>query len=451
VFKKILIANRGEIALRVIRAAHELGIRCVAIYSEADRDSLHVKLADEAYCIGPAPSNQSYLNIPSIISVAEISGAEAVHPGYGFLAENAKFVEICEEHRIKFVGPKIEAMQKMGDKSTAKETVKRVGVPVVPGSEGNVKDEKEAKAIAKNIGYPVLIKATAGGGGKGMRVVREESELSELYKTARAEAEAAFGNPAVYIEKYIEESRHIEVQILADEHGNTIHLGERDCSIQRRHQKLVEESLSPAVDHRLRNKLGEAAIKVAKAVRYVNAGTIEFLFDPTGRFYFMEMNTRVQVEHPVTEMITSVDIIKEQLLITAGEHLDIKQGDVKFHGHSIECRINAENPEKNFMPSPGEVTIWHPPGGPGIRVDSHVYQGYHILPNYDSLIAKLIVWGRDRKEAMDRMRRALGEFVIDGIHTTIPFHLKVMDNEDFKAGKVSTRFIEKHFTEAKTK
>jgi acetyl-CoA carboxylase biotin carboxylase subunit len=445
-FKKILIANRGEIALRVIRAAHELGIKCVAIYSEVDRDSLPVKLADEAYCIGPAPSNQSYLNIPSIISVAEISGAEAIHPGYGFLAENAKFVEICEEHRIKFIGPKREAMQKMGDKSTAKETVKRAGVPVVPGSEGNVKDEREAKAVAKKIGYPVLIKATAGGGGKGMRVVKAEEELVELYKTARAEAEAAFGNPEVYIEKYIEEPRHIEVQILADEFGNTIHLGERDCSIQRRHQKLVEESLSPAVDHRLRNKLGEAAIRAAKAVKYVNAGTIEFIFDPTGHFYFMEMNTRVQVEHPVTEMITSVDIVKEQILITAGEHLSLKQGEVRFHGHSIECRINAENPDKNFMPSPGEVTIWHAPGGPGIRVDSHVYQGYHILPNYDSLIAKLIVWGRDRKEAMDRMRRALNEFVIDGIHTTIPFHLKVLDNEDFKAGIVSTHFIEKHFT-----
>ena len=445
-FKKILVANRGEIAVRVIRAARELGIRSVAIYSEADKDSLHVKLADESYCIGPAAPNLSYLNIPTIISVAEISGAEAIHPGYGFLAENAKFTEICAEHKIIFIGPGKHAMEKMGDKSTAKDTVKRVGVPIVPGSDGNVKDENEALKVAAKIGYPVLIKATAGGGGKGMRLAKSAGELPEYLKTAKAEAQAAFGNPDVYIEKYIEEPRHIEVQILADEFGNTIHLGERDCSIQRRHQKLVEESLSPAVDRKLRDKLGDSAIKAAKAVNYKSAGTIEFIFDKNGRFYFMEMNTRVQVEHPVTEMITNIDIIKEQIKIAAGLPLSIKQRDVEFRGHAIECRINAENSDRNFMPSPGEITIYLPPGGPGVRVDSHAYQGYHILPHYDSLVAKLICWGKNRTEAIDRMRRALNEFVIDGIHTTISFHLKVMDNEHFKAGNVSTNFIEKHMS-----
>ena len=448
-FKKILIANRGEIAVRVIRAAHELGIRTVAIYSDADKDSLHVKLSDESYCIGPAAPSQSYLNIPTIISVAEISGAEAIHPGYGFLAENARFTEICAEHRIKFIGPNKNAIEKMGDKSTAKETVKKAGVLVVPGSDGNVKDEKEATLIAAKIGYPVIIKATAGGGGKGMRLVRAEKELPELYKTARTEAQAAFGNGEVYIEKYIEEPRHIEVQILADEHGNVIHLGERDCSIQRRHQKLVEESLSPAVDRKLRDKLGEAAVRVAKSVNYHNAGTIEFIFDRNGRFYFMEMNTRVQVEHPVTEMITSIDIIKEQIMIAAGRPLTIRQKDVQFRGHAIECRINAENPDRNFMPSPGEITIYHTPGGPGVRIDSHAYQGYHIQPHYDSLVAKIICWGNTREEAISRMKRALNEFVIDGISTTIPFHLKVLDNAEFKAGNVTTNFIEKHFSKAK--
>ncbi len=448
-FKKILIANRGEIAVRVIRAAHELGIRTVAIYSDADKDSLHVKLSDESYCIGPAAPSQSYLNIPTIISVAEISGAEAIHPGYGFLAENARFTEICAEHRIKFIGPNKNAIEKMGDKSTAKETVKKAGVLVVPGSDGNVKDEKEATLIAAKIGYPVIIKATAGGGGKGMRLVRAEKELPELYKTARTEAQAAFGNGEVYIEKYIEEPRHIEVQILADEHGNVIHLGERDCSIQRRHQKLVEESLSPAVDRKLRDKLGEAAVRVAKSVNYHNAGTIEFIFDRNGRFYFMEMNTRVQVEHPVTEMITSIDIIKEQIMIAAGRPLTIRQKDVQFRGHAIECRINAENPDRNFMPSPGEITIYHTPGGPGVRIDSHAYQGYHIQPHYDSLVAKIICWGNTREESISRMKRALNEFVIDGISTTIPFHLKVLDNAEFKAGNVTTNFIEKHFSKAK--
>ena len=448
-FKKALIANRGEIAVRIIRACRELNIRTVAIYSDADKDSLHVKLADESYCVGPAAPGQSYLNIPAIISVAEISGAEALHPGYGFLAENAKFTEICAEHRIKFIGPEKYAIEKMGDKSTARETVKRAGVPVVPGSDGNVKDDMEARRIAEKVGYPVLIKATAGGGGKGIRVAKNGDELAEFIKTARAEAQAAFGNPEVYIEKYIEDPRHIEVQILADEHGNTVHLGERDCSIQRRHQKLVEESLSPAVDQRLRDKLGGAAVRAAQAVKYTNAGTVEFIFDRHGHFYFMEMNTRIQVEHPVTEMITSMDIVKEQILIASGEKLKFRQKDIRFHGHAIECRINAENPEKNFLPSPGEISIYLPPGGPGVRVDSHAYQGLHIQPHYDSLIAKLICWGRNRAEAIDRMRRALDEFVIDGVATTIPFHLKVMDNEAFKKGDITTHFIEKHFSHRK--
>lgn len=446
IFKKVLIANRGEIAVRIIRALRELKIESIAIYSEADKDSLHVKLADESFCVGPALSKQSYLNIPAIISVAELSGADAIHPGYGFLAENDKFTEICAEHKIKFIGPPKEAMQKMGDKSTAKKTVMKSGVPVVPGSDGNVPDEKEALKVAAKIGYPVLIKATAGGGGKGMRVVKSENDLVNAYNTARTEASSAFSNPDVYIEKYIEEPRHIEVQILADEHGNVIHLGERDCSIQRRHQKLVEEALSPVVNDKLRNKLGEAAIKAAKAVKYTSAGTIEFIFDPSGRFYFMEMNTRIQVEHPVSEMVTNIDILKEQIKIAEGEKLSITQKDVKFYGHAIECRINAEDPDKNFMPSPGEITIYLPPGGPGIRVDSHAFSGYKIPTYYDSLIAKLLAWGRTRDEAIERMKRALDEFVIDGVKTTIPFHLKVMDNPSFRSGHFSTHFIEQNFS-----
>lgn len=444
-FKKVLIANRGEIALRVIRACRELGIKSVAVYSEPDVDSLHVKLADEAYCIGPAPSSHSYLNIHSIISAAEVSGAQAIHPGYGFLAENAKFVEICKEHNIKFIGPSKEAIQKMGDKAVAKQTVRSAGVPVVPGSEGIVRDEAEARKIAQRIGYPVLIKASAGGGGKGMRVVQNDGELAKFLKSAQAEAEAAFGNAEVYVEKFIVNPRHIEVQLLADEHGNVIHLGERDCSIQRRHQKLIEEAPSPAVNKKLREQLGKAAIRAAKAVRYSSAGTVEFIFDESGKFYFMEMNTRVQVEHPVTEMLTTIDIVKEQIKIAAGHKLLIKQGDVRFYGHSIECRINAENPDKKFMPSPGEITVYLPPGGPGVRVDSHAYSGYTILPNYDSLVAKLIVWGKDRQEAIARMNRALEEFVVDGIYTTIPFHQKVLRNEYFGRGEVTTSFIEKHF------
>lgn len=444
-FKKILIANRGEIAVRIIRAAKEMGIATVAVYSEADKDSLHVKIADEAYCIGPATPSQSYLNIPSIISVAEVAGVEAIHPGYGFLAENSKFAEICAANGIVFIGPPIEAMEKMGDKATARKTVSKAGVPVVPGSEGTISDEKEARKAADKIGYPVAIKATAGGGGRGLRVAGDKDEFVHLMRTARAEAEAAFGNPEVYFEKYIEEPRHIEVQILADKHGNTIYLGERDCSIQRRHQKLVEESLSPAVDEKTRRRLGEAAVRVARSVNYHSAGTIEFLFDRHGKFYFMEMNTRIQVEHPVTEMITSVDIIKEQIAIAAGEKLHLKQGEVRYHGHAIECRINAEDHERNFLPSPGEIKAYHAPGGPGIRIDSHAYSGYVIQPHYDSLIAKLIAWGMTRAESIQRMERALDEYVIDGVATTIPFHLKVLRNEAFRRGEVTTRFIEEHF------
>ncbi|MDD4179318.1 MAG: acetyl-CoA carboxylase biotin carboxylase subunit [Candidatus Margulisbacteria bacterium] len=444
-FKKILVANRGEIAVRVIRAAREMGIQAVAVYSEADKDALHVKIADESYCIGPAAPNLSYLNIPSIISVAEVSGAEAIHPGYGFLAENAKFAEICAESGIVFIGPSPDSMNRMGDKATARKTVQKAGVPTVPGSDGTIADEKEAKRIADKIGYPVVIKATAGGGGRGMRVVWEGEEFIHLMRTARAEAGAAFGNPEVYVEKFIEEPRHIEVQLLADKHGNTIYLGERDCSIQRRHQKLLEESLSPAVDEKTRKKIGEAAVRAAKAVDYFSAGTIEFLFDKHGHFYFMEMNTRVQVEHPVTEMITSVDIIKEQIMIAAGEKLLIKQGDVHYSGHAIECRINAEDHTRNFMPCPGEIRAYHAPGGPGIRVDSHAFAGYVIQPHYDSLVSKVIAWGKNRLEAIQRMDRALDEYVIDGIATTIPFHHKVLQNEAFRRGDISTKFIEEHF------
>ncbi|MFA5840018.1 MAG: acetyl-CoA carboxylase biotin carboxylase subunit [Candidatus Margulisiibacteriota bacterium] len=444
-FKKILIANRGEIAVRVIRAAKELGIGTVAVYSEADKDSLHVKIADEAYCIGPAIPSKSYLHIPGIMSAAEVSGADAIHPGYGFLSENAKFVEICTASNITFIGPPIDAMNRMGDKATARRTVVKAGVPVVPGTDGTISDEGEALAAADKIGFPVAIKATAGGGGRGLRICWKRDEFVNLMRTARSEAGAAFGNPEVYIEKFIEDPRHIEVQILADKHGNVIHLGERDCSIQRRHQKLVEEALSPVVDERTRRKLGEAAVRAAKAVNYYSAGTIEFLFDKHGHFYFMEMNTRVQVEHPVTEMLTSIDIVKEQIKIAQGEKMLIHQGDVKFQGHVIECRINAENHEKNFMPSPGTIKAYLAPGGPGIRVDSHAYQGYVIQPHYDSLVAKIIAWGKDRTEAIQRMKRALDEYVIDGIHTTIPFHVKVLNNEAFIRGEATTKFIEEHF------
>ncbi len=444
-FKKVLIANRGEIAVRIIRACKELGIKCVAVYSDADKDSLHVKLADESYCIGPATPSQSYLNIPSIISVAEVSGADAIHPGYGFLAENEKFAEICSQSKIKFIGPRPAAIRAMGDKSVAKATVQKAGVPVVPGSEGIISDEKEAIRLAAKIGYPVIIKASAGGGGRGMRVALSESELLSHIKTAKAEAEAAFGNSDVYIEKYIEQPRHIEIQILADEKGNVIHLGERDCSIQRRHQKLIEESPSPALDEKLRRKMGECAVRAAKAADYVNAGTIEFLLDKHGHFYFMEMNTRIQVEHPVTEAVTRVDIIKEQLIIATGERLSYKQGDIRPEGHAIEARINAEDYTRDFMPCPGEITVYLAPGGPGIRVDSHAYPGYKVLPHYDSLIAKLIAWAPTRDQAISRLDRALDEYVIGPIATTIPFHRKVLKNEAFRKGDFGTDFIAKYF------
>lgn len=444
-FKKILIANRGEIAVRIVRAAKEMGILTVAVYSEADKDSLHVKIADESYCIGPAAPSQSYLNIPSIISVAEVAGAEAIHPGYGFLAENSKFAEICAANGVVFIGPTIEAMEKMGDKASARKTMIRAGVPVVPGSDGIIKDNNEGERLAEKIGFPVIIKATAGGGGKGMRVCFDKKDFQHLIKMAQTEAGAAFGNPDVYVEKFVEEPRHIEVQIMADKHGNAIHLGERDCSIQRRHQKLVEESLSPVIDERTRRRLGDAAVRAARSVNYHGAGTIEFLYDKHGKFFFMEMNTRVQVEHPVTEMITSVDIIKEQISVAAGNKLAYKQHEIVFRGHAIECRVNAENHERNFMPSPGTIKAYHAPGGIGIRVDSHAFAGYVIQPHYDSLVAKVIAWGKDRAEAISRMERALDEYVIDGIHTTIPFHQKVLKNEAFRRGEVNTKFIEEHF------
>jgi acetyl-CoA carboxylase biotin carboxylase subunit len=441
-FKKILIANRGEIALRIIRACKELGIGTVAIYSEADRDSLHVHYADEAFCVGPAPGNRSYLNIPNIISTATIAEVDAIHPGYGFLAENSRFAEICETHHIKFIGPPAIAIEKMGDKATAKKSMKDAGVPVVPGSDGVIADVKEAIDMAGEIGYPVIIKASAGGGGRGMRVVYNRDELMNAYQTAQAEADAAFGNPEVYMEKYIEEPKHIEVQLLLDEHGNGVYLGERDCSVQRRHQKVIEESPSPAITPEMRCKIGEAALRGAKSVGYTNAGTVEFLLDKNGKFYFMEMNTRIQVEHPVTEMVTGVDLIKEQIYVAVGEKLKLEQKDIVIQGHAIECRVNAEDPEKNFMPSPGRITLYHIPGGPGVRVDSAVYQGYTIPPYYDSMIAKLIVWEENRTMAIKRMMRALGEFEIEGVKTTIPFHLEVLNNEYFQKGEVFTNFIQ---------
>ena len=441
-FNKILIANRGEIALRIIRACKEMGIRTVAIYSEADRNSLHAHYADEAFCVGPAASNRSYLNIPNIISAATLAGVDAIHPGYGFLAENARFAEICETHRIKFIGPSAEAIEKMGDKAVAKQTMKNAGVPVVPGSDGIITGEKSVILMAKEIGYPVIIKASAGGGGRGMRVVYNEDELQNAYLTAQAEADAAFGNPEVYMEKYIEEPKHIEVQILMDEYGNGVYLGERDCSVQRRHQKVIEEAPSPAVTPEIRRRLGEAALAGAKSVGYANAGTIEFLLDKNGRFFFMEMNTRIQVEHPVTEMITGTDLIKEQIKIASGAKLSFQQSDIVIRGHAIECRINAEDPAYNFRPSPGKITLYHIPGGPGVRVDSAVYQEYQIPPYYDSMIAKLIVWEETREAAISRMIRALGEFEIEGIKTTIPFHLEVLSNPFFQKGEVYTNFIQ---------
>lgn len=441
-FSKVLIANRGEIALRIIRTCEEMGIPTVAVHSTIDRHALHVQLADEAVCIGEPTSSKSYLNIPNIISAALTHNATAIHPGYGFLAENAKFAEMCADHDLVFIGPSPTAIRAMGDKSTAKETMKRINVPTVPGSDGLLQDEQEALAIAQKIGYPVMIKATAGGGGRGMRLVHDETELPKLLQAAQGEAEAAFGNGGVYIEKFIECPRHIEFQILADGFGNVIHLGERDCSIQRRHQKLLEESPSPALNPKLREKMGNAAVKVAHAINYTGAGTVEFLLDKHGNFYFMEMNTRIQVEHPVTEMVTGLDLISEQLKIAQGEKLSLNQKQVVLSGHAIECRINAEDPNHNFRPHPGRINGYLPPGGPGMRMDSHVYTDYEIPPYYDSLIGKLIVWGSDRPTAIRRMKRALRECAITGVPTTIGFHQRILDTPEFLSGEVYTNFVE---------
>ncbi|MFP4473204.1 MAG: acetyl-CoA carboxylase biotin carboxylase subunit [Candidatus Omnitrophota bacterium] len=441
-FRKILIANRGEIALRVIRACREMGIQTVAVFSQADKNSLHARFADEAVCIGKASSRESYLEIPKIISVAELTDIDAIHPGYGFLSENTHFVEVCEACHITFIGPSASAINKMGDKCIARETMIKAGVPVVPGSDGPVRNEKEAIEAAKKIGYPIMVKASAGGGGKGMRIAHNQESLMSGFHMAQSEAQAAFGNGEVYFEKYIDEARHIELQILADRFGNTIHLRERECSIQRRHQKLIEETPSPALTEELREEMGRAAIKAAQAVGYYTVGTVEFIFDNDNNYYFMEMNTRIQVEHPITEMITGVDLVKEQIRVAAGEKLALKQSDIQGKGHSIECRINAEDPDNNFMPCPGKVTSYNPPGGFGIRVDSHLYEGYSIPPYYDSLISKLVVHDDDRTSAIARTKRALQEYTVDGVKTTIPFHLKVLDHADFQKGEYSTKFIE---------
>jgi len=442
-FRKLLIANRGEIAVRVIRACRELGIRTVAVYSEADRHSLHVRMADEAFCIGPAPAAESYLNIPNIMSTAELLGVDAIHPGYGFLAENPHFSEICQDVNITFVGPPPEAIATMGNKATARQRMTAAGVPVVPGSEGPVRNENEAIEIARSIGFPIIVKASAGGGGRGMRVVHTREDIRRALQTAQAEAEAAFGNGEVYLEKYVEEPRHVEVQVMADKHNDVIHLGARDCSIQRRHQKLLEESPPPGLRDRFVRALGKAAVRAAHAINYTGAGTVEFLVDRDGHFYFMEMNTRIQVEHPVTEMVTGLDIVRLQIRVAAGEKLGINQGEVEFRGHAIECRVNAEDPRRDFRPAPGTLVAFVPPGGPGVRVDSHAYAGYTVPPHYDSLLAKVIVWGADRAEAIARMRRALTEFEITGVPTTIPFHLMVLDNAFFRRGEVYTNFVQR--------
>ncbi|MFA5143144.1 MAG: acetyl-CoA carboxylase biotin carboxylase subunit [Candidatus Omnitrophota bacterium] len=446
-FTKILIANRGEVALRIIRACKEMGIRTVAVYSQPDISSLHVRYADEAICIGPAASSSSYLNIPSIISAAEITDVEAIHPGYGFLAEDAHFAEICESCKIKFIGPTPDNIRRMGDKMAAKESARKAGVPIIPGSKAVIKTKEEALKIAKEMKYPVIVKAAAGGGGKGMRICHNDVRLIGALLTAQREAEAAFGNPDVYIEKYIERPRHIEIQILGDKYGHIVHLGERDCTIQRRHQKLIEETPSPVLDSKMRKKMGEAAIKCAKSIGYLNAGTIEFLLDEDHSFYFMEMNTRIQVEHTITETVTGIDLIKEQIRIAAGEKILYKQEDIKFVGNAIECRINAEDPDNDFMPSPGKITTLHLPGGRGVRLDTHVYTGYDIPPYYDSMVGKLIVHGHDRSDAINIAKRALDEFVVEPIKTTIPFHKNVMNNPAFIRGKFSTDFVEKLFAE----
>jgi acetyl-CoA carboxylase biotin carboxylase subunit len=439
-FKKILIANRGEIALRIVRACKELGIKTVAIYSEADRNSLHVTFADEAVCIGPAESRNSYLKIPAIMSAAIITGADAIHPGYGFLAENAYFSEICHESGLKFIGPTAEMIRTMGDKAVAKETMKKNNVPVIPGSDGIIENPSDAVIVAKEMGFPVIIKASAGGGGKGMRVVKEESEFELAFITARAEADAAFGNGQVYIEKFVLNPRHIEIQIIGDQQGNHFHFGERDCSVQRRHQKLIEESPSPALDQNLRNIMGAAAVKAAKAINYESVGTIEFLLDKDKNFYFMEMNTRIQVEHTITEMVYETDLVKQQILVAAGEVAQTPRSTP--NGHSFEFRINAEDPSNNFRPSPGRIESLNFPGGLGVRIDSHIYQSYVIPPYYDSMVAKLIVWDKDRFSAIQKAKRALNEFIIEGIKTTIPFHLNVLEDERFISGDFDTSFLE---------
>ena len=441
-FKKVLVANRGEIALRVIRACRELGIQTVAVYSEADRESLHVRFADDDVCIGPAPSRESYLKIPRLIAAAEITGADAIHPGYGFLAENAEFAEICVASNIAFIGPTADQIRTMGDKATARKTMSGVGVPIVPGTPGPVEDVDEALEFARGIGFPVIIKAAAGGGGKGMRVAKDADDFARSFQLARSEALSAFGNGDVYVEKYLAKPRHIEFQILGDMHGRVIHLGERDCSVQRRHQKLIEEAPSPAMTPDLRMRMGSDAVKGAKAIDYVGAGTIEMLLDSDGSYYFMEMNTRIQVEHPVTEMLTGVDLVKEQIRVAAGEPMTVTELP-PLRGHVIECRVNAEDPARNFQPSPGRIETFHPPGGPGVRLDTHVYAGYRVPPYYDSLLAKLICQGRTREEAIRRMHVALESFIIEGVTTTIPFLARVMMNPRFQAGDVDTKFLER--------
>jgi acetyl-CoA carboxylase, biotin carboxylase subunit len=448
-FKKILIANRGEIAVRVIRACREMGIMTVAVYSEGDREALHTQLADEAVCIGPSPSRDSYLNMENIISATVLTGAEAIHPGFGFLSENSKFSRMCRECNITFIGPDPESIDMMGDKSRARDVMKAADVPIVPGSDGPLKSEEEAISLATHIGYPVMIKASAGGGGRGIRIVNNESELSNAYNTAKAEAKSCFGDDTLYMEKFVLNPHHIEFQIIGDSYGNLIHLGERDCSIQRRNQKVLEEAPSMLLSPALREKMGEVAVKAAKAVNYKNAGTIEFLVDDEGNYYFMEMNTRIQVEHPITEMITGVDLIKEQIKIAFGEHLDLLQEDVVIKGHAIECRINAENPEKDFRPSPGKIEQLCVPGGLGVRLDSAVYQGYTIPPTYDSMVGKLIVYGRDRNEAIARMKRALAEFVIEGVDTNIDFQYEILSHKDFEDGNYNTGFLKDKLVKSK--
>jgi acetyl-CoA carboxylase biotin carboxylase subunit len=443
VFKKVLIANRGEIALRVIRACHELELETVAVYSEADRDCLHVRFSDDDVCIGPPPSRLSYLRIPNIIAAAELTGADAIHPGYGFLAENPMFAETCEASNITFIGPTAEQIRLMGDKAAARQMVQELDIPVIPGSDGAIEDADAALKVAEEIGFPVIIKAAAGGGGKGMRVALDAASFAQAFQLARNEALAAFGSAEVYVEKYLERPRHIEIQVMGDRHHNVMHLCERDCSVQRRHQKLIEQAPSPVVNQELRERMGECAVRTVERTGYVGAGTVEFLLDEDGHFYFMEMNTRIQVEHPVTEMVTNFDLVKEQIRVAAGEKLSLTLKGQRLRGHSIECRVNAEDPFRNFQPSPGTITVFHPPGGPGVRVDTHIYAGYTVPPYYDSLIAKLIVHGNTREEALVRMRHALESFIIEGVTTTIPFLRRVIEHPDFAAGKVDTKFLER--------